>query len=102
MRRWIYRGWQQVTDERNQKIRLEYYLEEDVREVRVNTCLYGIGIVMCRELNGETITEKGHAPAISCSREFVELLLEKLKRMSVTPTSLPEVVDDEVYAVQTG
>lgn len=95
MRKWIFNGEQQVFDERNRKIRLEYYLEEDMRDICQGTCLYGIRILMYREKNGCEEVENGIAPAISYSREFVKCLLDKMQRMAVTPTSLPEIVDDE-------
>ena len=42
MRKWIYSGGQVVTDEENRKLRLEYYLEEETRDTKGQTCLYGI------------------------------------------------------------
>lgn len=99
MRNWICTGEKIVEDETKRMIRLEYYLEEDMRDVLGKACLYGIRILMYREIEGQVVLEKGSAPAISYSREFVEALLDRLKRMSVTPTSLLEIVDDEMSAV---
>ena len=99
MRKWIFNGERNVSDEQNRKIRLEYYLEEDVRDIRREACLYGIRVVMYRETDGCEAVEIGSAPAISYSGEFVKCLLNKLQRMAVTPTSLLEIVDDETGIV---
>lgn len=98
MTKWIYSGRQVVTDEEDRQIRLDYYLEEEWRDARGQICLYGICIEQYRERDGSIDMERETAPAISYSREFVLELLDKLRRLSVTPTGLLEAVDDEVSA----
>ncbi|MDY5649406.1 MAG: DUF6514 family protein [Lachnospiraceae bacterium] len=100
MRKWIYSGGQVVTDEENRKLRLEYYLEEETRDTKGQTCLYGICVELYREQQDAFLVNREHAPAISYSREFVSGLVGKLRRMSVTPTGLLEAVDDELSAQQ--
>jgi len=99
MRKWIFNGEQNVSDGQNRNMRLEYYLEEDVRDFCQGTCLYGIRILMYRKKNGLEVVENGSAPAISYSKEFVKCLLDKMQRMAVTPTSLLEIVDDETGVI---
>lgn len=98
MTKWIYSGRQIVTDEKDRHLRLEYYLGEEPRDIEGRVCLYGICIEQYRELEGAPAMERETAPAISYSREFVSGLLDKLRRMRVTPTGLLEAVDDEVSA----
>ena len=47
---WIYRGGQTVWDDEHRPIRLEYYLQREVRDVRTGTCIYGIRVEQYREI----------------------------------------------------
>ena len=60
------------------------------------TCIYGIRVEQYREIGGRTSYEEETAPALSYSGRQVAGLIEKLRRLSVTPTGLLEAVDDEV------
>ena len=51
---WIYRGGQTVWDDEHRPIRLEYYLQREVRDVRTGTCIYGIRVEQYREIGGRT------------------------------------------------
>ena len=93
---WIYRGGQTAWDDEKRLIRLEYYMHREVRDLRTGTCIYGIRVEQYREMNGRTCYEEETAPALSYSGRQVAGLIEKLRRMSVTPTGLLEAVDDEV------
>ena len=93
---WIYRGGQTVWDDEHRPIRLEYYLQREVRDVRTGTCIYGIRVEQYREIGGRTSYEEETASALSYSGRQVAGLIEKLRRLSVTPTGLLEAVDDEV------
>lgn len=83
---WIYRGGQTVWDDEHRPIRLEYYLQREVRDVRTGTCIYGIRVEQYREIGGRTSYEEETAPALSYSGRQVAGLIEKLRRLSVTPT----------------
>lgn len=93
---WIYRGGQTAWDDEKRLIRLEYYMHREVRDLRTGTCIYGIRVEQYREMNGRTCYEEETAPALSYSGRQVAGLIEKLRRLSVTPTGLLEAVDDEV------
>lgn len=84
------------------KLKLDYYLLESEIDAQydeelIGKTVYGIEILktdLCME--ADNIGEKHTVENFSCDRETTELFLDKLARNTVTPVTLPCIVDDAI------
>lgn len=78
-----------------QKIRLEYYLIEETRDVS-GICLYGVLIKRETRSDGKIERMQGAGKAISYSREYVERMIQIFMKNTVTPLTMEELIDEYV------
>lgn len=94
MKKKILAGQCMVTLENKEKMKLEYYLLEEVRDTELVLPLYGIQIVKKQNGRRGKLQEKETAAALSYSREQVEAMLDCMVNHTVTPVGMLAVVDD--------
>ena len=81
--------------EREQKIRLDYYLIEESRDSN-GTSLYGMLIKRETRTPGKIDRLQGTGKAISYSREYVERMIRLFMKNTVTPMTMLELIDEYV------
>ena len=84
-----------VVSQQNQRIRLEYYLVEELRDA---SGIYLYGILIKRETKEKGKIERIQAvgKAISYSKEYVEKMIRIFMKNTVTPISMEELIDEYV------
>lgn len=92
MKKYYLLGMKGIRDCNNRKVQLEYYLAENVRDFAKP--VYGIRVI--RYLKEELIREKEESWGISEDRGEVERLILKFMDNTVTPNTLPELVDEYI------
>lgn len=81
--------------ENTEKIRLEYYMTEETRDV-YGVSLYGI-LIKKETREGNLVTrEQGRENAITYSRAWIEKLIQILIRNTVTPMTMEEIIDEYI------
>lgn len=85
-----------IEEEDHSKIKLEYYIIEEIRNAEGLAPLYGVGIRKLKKKTEGMQKEQEFAKAISYSRGYVEKLAILLEENTVTPMNLYEIVDDYV------
>lgn len=78
------------------RVKLEYYLTEETRDVEVASALYGVEVKKESRNKCGIFREQESARCLSYSREIVEGLVRMLLANTVTPMNLIEVVDDYI------
>ena len=85
-------GMKGIRDCNNRKVQLEYYLTETIKEFAKP--IYGIRVM--RHLKEELTREKEECRGISEDRSEVERLIIRFMDGSVTPGTLPELVEEYI------
>lgn len=93
---WIYRGGQTVWDDEHRPIRLEYYRKEKSGTCAPERVSTGSGWNSTGKSAGGQATRRRQRRPCPIPAARWPGLIEKLRRLSVTPTGLLEAVDDEV------
>lgn len=84
---------QEITEDLGNPLELEYYLVEYDSKEECNEIQKGYGIEIIKKNNGK-VTESILIRNVYATREKSESLIKKLFVNSVTPVSLPYVLDD--------
>ena len=84
-----------VVSQQEQKIRLEYYLIEERRDVG-DIALYGMLIKRESRVEGRIEKMQGAGKAISYSREYVERMIQLFMKNAVTPLTMEELIDEYI------
>lgn len=82
----------EVSLEDDRKMRLDYFLTEDVMQSEVEEPYYGIRITKYLD----DLEESEEVSGISCSKETVLSMIKKFSVNVVTPIHLIDIVDDLV------
>ncbi len=84
---------QEITEDPGNPLELEYYLVECDSKEECNETQKGYGIEIVKKNNGK-VAESILIQDIFTTREKSEMLIKKLFVNSVTPVSLPYILDD--------
>lgn len=87
-------GERSFENDRGETVRLTYYLIEECRDMTVGAPLYGVRIIKQTRNRGRFTQERETQGAISYSKELVLHMLDKLLNGMVTPSAMPEILDD--------
>lgn len=81
--------------QQEQRIRLEYYLVEETRDVS-GISLYGMMIKKEMRTEGKIERTQASGKAISYSRDYVERMIQLFMKNAVTPLTMDELIDEYV------
>jgi len=81
--------------QQEQRIRLEYYLVEETRDVS-GISLYGMMIKKEMRTEGKIERTQASGKAISYSRYYVERMIQLFMKNAVTPLTMDELIDEYV------
>lgn len=82
--------------ENSTQVKLEYYLTEEIRDIKVSSALYGIEVKKKSRNKNGIFLEQERAYPLSYSKTTVEKLIHILLLNTVTPMNLLEIVDDYI------
>lgn len=96
MKEFILAGDNSFESEEGKKFLLKYYIIKEFINKEIKKPLFGIAVYKYDITHNEVLIEKEESEAITYSVAIVKRMAEQLVKMTITPISMLEVLDDLV------